>query len=218
MEMKESIKKALEELRKNEKKKFIQTVDLIINLQKFDIKKETVNIFVPVPHRIKDKKVCAFLESKNPNVDTITKLEFKRYENKKEAKKLAKQYDFFIAETSLMPSVATTFGKVLGPSGKMPSPQVGVLMNTDEKTIKEVINRVDSSIKIKTKEPSIKVPIGKENMKDDEIAENVLAVYNAVLKALVKGKESIRNVKIKFTMTKPQKIDIEGEKAIKAKR
>ena len=143
MEIKDSIKQALEELRKNEKKKFNQTVDLIINLQKFDIKKETVNIFVPVPHKIKDKRVCAFLESKNPAVDTITKFEFKKYENKKEAKKLAKNYDFFIAEASLMPSVATTFGKVLGPSGKMPSPQIGVLMNTDEKTIKEVMNKTE---------------------------------------------------------------------------
>ena len=211
MEMKESIKKALEELRKNEKKKFIQTVDLIINLQKFDVKKESVNIFVPVPHKIKDKKIAAFLESRNPNIDTITKLEFKKYEDKKEAKKLTKKYDFFIAEASVMPAVATSFGRVLGPSGKMPSPQLGILTNTDEKTIQEVMNKVNSSIKIKTKEPSIKLSIGKENMKDEEIAENVIAVYNAVLKALAKGKENIRNVKIKFTMTKPQKIDIGGK-------
>jgi len=40
MELKDQLKKALEELRKeNEKRKFEQTVELIVNLKGFDIKK-----------------------------------------------------------------------------------------------------------------------------------------------------------------------------------
>jgi ribosomal protein L1 len=54
--MKEQLKQALEELRKDKERKFDQSVDLIINLQKFDTKKEQVNTFVSVPHKIKDKK------------------------------------------------------------------------------------------------------------------------------------------------------------------
>jgi large subunit ribosomal protein L1 len=98
------------------------------------------------------KKICAFLEVKNKNVNTITKSEFSRYNDKKEIKKLVKEYDFFIAQASLMPSVATTFGKVLGPSGKMPSPQLGILANEDEKTIKALLDRINNSIKIRVKE------------------------------------------------------------------
>ncbi len=206
MELKEQLETALNELRKGKERKFNQTLDLIINLQKFDVKKNPVNIFISVPHKIKDKKICGFLEVKNSNVDTITKSEFKKYSDKKEVKKLASRYDFFIAQASLMPLVATTFGRVLGPSGKMPSPQLGILTNVDDKTIKELKDKINASVKIRTKEASIKVPIGKQSMKNKELIENILTVYNALLKVLAKGKENIKNIEIKFTMTKPQKI------------
>lgn len=208
MELKEDLEKALVELRKEKERKFNQSLDLIINLQKFDIKKNQVNLFISVPHKIKEKKICAFLEIKNDNVETITKSEFKKYSDKKELKKLVANYDFFIAQASLMPLVASTFGRVLGPTGKMPSPQLGIIMNVDDKTIKELKNKINNSVKIKTKEASIKVSIGRQSMKDEELVENIMTVYNALLKAFTKGKENIKNVEIKFTMTKPQKIRI----------
>jgi large subunit ribosomal protein L1 len=208
MELKEQLETALNELRKEKERKFEQTLDLIINLQKFDVKKNAVNMFISVPHKAKDKKVCAFLEIKNNNVDTITKSEFKKYSDKKELKKLARKYDFFIAQASLMPLVATTFGRALGPSGKMPSPQLGILMNVDDKAIKELRDRINTSVKIRTKEASIKVSIGKQSMKNEELIENILTVYNGLLKVLTKGKENIKNIELKLTMTKPQKIKI----------
>jgi large subunit ribosomal protein L1 len=208
MELNEQLKQALLELRKSEPRKFDQSVDLIINLQKFDVKREQLNLFVSVPHKTKDKKICGFLEIKNNNVDTIMKSEFKKYSDKKELKKLVSKYDFFIAQASLMPIIATTFGRVLGPAGKMPSPQLGILMNVDDKAINELKNKINSSIKIKTKEASIKVPVGKQSMKDEEIIENVITIYNAVLRSLSKGKDNIKNIEIKFTMTKPQKIKL----------
>ncbi|MEK6906056.1 MAG: hypothetical protein AABW81_00355, partial [Nanoarchaeota archaeon] len=185
-----------------------QSFDLIINLQKFDPKKNSVNIFVAVPYKIGDKKIAGFLESKNKNVETITKDEFKKYSEKKEIKKLIKKYDFFIAQSSLMPIVATTFGRVLGPSGKMPSPQLGILMNADDKAIEEIKRKVNNSVKIRTKEPSIKIAIGKYSMKNEEIVENIIAVYNAVLKALPKEKDNVKNIEVKLSMSKPQKIKI----------
>lgn len=208
MEIKDELKKALETIRKEEKKKFVQTADLIVNLQKFDLKRNQINTFIQLPHKIKDKKICAFLESKSSFVDTITKEEFKRYSDKKESKRVSKQYDFFISQASLMPLVATNFGRVLGPLGKMPSPQLGILANPDEKSIKEVIERINKSVKLRTKESSVKIPIGKESMTDDQIIDNVLVVYNTLVKDLPRAKENIKNVEIKFTMTKPVKIAI----------
>lgn len=208
MELKEELTKALEELRKNKVRKFDQTVDLIINLQKYSLKKDSTNILVAIPHKIRDKKIGAFLESKNKEVDTITLSEFKNYSEKSELKKLVKKYDFFIAQSSLMPKVATTFGRALGPSGKMPSPQLGILINVDERGIKELIKKVNSSVRVKVKESSIKLSVGKQSMRDEEITENILAVYNAVLKALPREKENIKNLEIKFTMTKPIKIKV----------
>jgi large subunit ribosomal protein L1 len=212
MELNEQLKQALVELRKGKERKFDQSVDLIINLQKFDIKKEQVNLFISVPHKIKEKKICGFLEINSNVVDTVTRSEFKKYSTKKEIKKLANEYDFFIAQASLMPIVATTFGRALGPTGKMPSPQMGIMLNADDKTINDLKLRINNSVKIKTKEASIKTTIGKQSMKDEEIIENAVTVYNAVLKALSKGKENIKNIEIKFTMTKPQKIKMKDIK------
>ncbi len=205
-EFEEQLKNALTELRKAKERKFDQTLDLIINLQKFNVKKNTVNIFVSVPYKIKEKKICAFLEVKRKDIDTITAEQFKKYKDKKELKKLVKKYDFFIAQASLMPKVATTFGRALGPAGKMPSPQMGIIMNADDKIIEELKGKINNSIKIRTKEASIKLPIGKQSMKDEELIENVLIVYNRILKELPREKENIKNVELKFTMTKPEKI------------
>ena len=160
MDLKQDLKNALEELRKNKERKFDQTVELIVNLQKFNIKKESVNTVVSLPHKTKDKKIAAFLESRNNKIDTITKDDFDNYKDKKAIKKLVKKYDFFISQASLMPKVATVFGKVLGPAGKMPSPQLGILMDVNNKEIGEIKKRVENSVKIRIKEPSIKLAIG----------------------------------------------------------
>lgn len=202
---KEEFLKAIGELRKTEKKKFSQTVDLLVNLKNFDIKRENINILVEIPHKFRSIKAAAFLNSKSKIIDTITKPEFDRYKGKS-AKKLAKSYDFFIAHASLMPAVASTFGKYLGPAGKMPSPQLGIVTKDDDSVIQETLKRAESTVKIKTKEPSLKFAVGKESMKDEEIAENAMIIYNSILNALPKKKESIRNVMIKFTMTKPVKL------------
>jgi large subunit ribosomal protein L1 len=205
---KEEIKKILAELRQEKERKFDQSVDLIINLRKFDIKKSNINLFISLPYKIKDKKVAAFLETKKESIKTITESEFKKYSDKKELKKLVKNFDFFIAQANLMPKIATSFGRVLGPVGKMPSPQLGIIIDADENTIKKIREKINKNVKIKVKEPSIKLCAGKQSMKDEEITENILTLYNSILNALPKNKDNIKNVKIKFTMTKPRKIEI----------
>lgn len=207
-DIEQQLREALIELRKTEERKFVQTVDFIINLQKFDLKKTPISLLIKIPHKSKDKKVAGFFETKSQYVDTIIESEFKNYAEKNKLKQLAKKYDFFIAQAKLMPKVATVFGKVLGPSGKMPSPQLGILLNADEKAIAEVKEKINTSIKIKLKEASIKLSIGKQNMKDSEIIENAMAIYNELLKHLPKERDNVKNLEIKFTMTKPIKIKL----------
>jgi large subunit ribosomal protein L1 len=207
-ELEQQLANALAELRKDKQRKFDQSVDLIINLKRFDVKRTSLNVFVQVPNKIKDKKICAFMESANKNVETITEDQFKKFSDKKEINRLIKQYDFFIAQAKLMPKIASVFGRALGPAGKMPSPQLGILMNTDEKTISELKGKINNSVKIRAKEPSIKISVGKQSMKDEQVIENIVTVYNALLKNLPREKENIKNLEIKFTMTKPQKITI----------
>lgn len=207
-ELDEKFKSALKELRKSKERKFDQTVELIVNLQKFDLKKNQVNAVVSVPHKVKNKKIAGFLESRNSKIDSITPDEFKKYSDKKLIKNIVKKYDFFIAQGSLMPKVAATFGRVLGPAGKMPSPQLGIILNADDKTIEELKQKINTSVKIRTKEASIKVPVGKQSMNDSDIIENINSIYGAIIKELPRDKENVKNIEIKFTMTKPVKIAV----------
>jgi large subunit ribosomal protein L1 len=213
MPSKEGFIKALGEVRKFESEKhkkvgFNQTVDLIINLREFDIKRYSVNTFVTLPHKIKDKKVAAFFEKKSTFIDTITKIEFDDFKDKKKLKLLVKTYDFFIANAKLMPAVATSFGRALGPASKMPTPQMGIVINEDEASVKSVIAKINSVVRARTKEPTIKVTIGKESDKDSDLAENAMAVYNDVFKLLPKQKENLRNILVKFTMSRPAKVEL----------
>jgi large subunit ribosomal protein L1 len=170
------------------------------------VKRESVNTFVTVPHTFKKIKAAAFLTTKSKIIDTITKAEFDQYKGK-EAKKLIKNYDLFIAHASLMPAIATSFGKVLGPVGKMPSPQLGIITREDDSEINGVLDKANKMVRVKTKEPSIKVCVGKEEMTDEELEENIMTVYNAVFNLLPKKKENLKSVIVKFTMSKPAKME-----------
>ena len=43
-------------------------------------------------------------------------------QNKRESRKLINKYDFFLADTKLMPVVCKSLGQLWGPRGKMPTP------------------------------------------------------------------------------------------------
>lgn len=209
VEFEDQLKESLEKLRADAKdRKFDQTVDLVINLQKYSIKKNPINLIITVPNKTKDKKVAAFLQAESDLIDTILLNDFKKYNDKKKLKSLVKKYDFFIAQGSIMPKVATTFGRVLGPAGKMPSPQLGIILNADEKTIEDLKQKINTSVKIRVKENSIKIPVGKQSMKDEDIIENAMAIYQEALKHLPREKENVKNIEVKFTMSKPIKIHV----------
>jgi large subunit ribosomal protein L1 len=201
--------KAIEKIKSSEKKvNFDQTVDLIINLKDFDVRREAFSLFIPVPNKVKDKRVAGFFEKDSKIIDTIKKDSFVRYKEKKDIKKLVKKYDFFIASARLMPAIATSFGRVLGPTGKMPSPQLGVLPSEDEKMIEATVKKINSTVKVRVKEPSIKVSIGKQSMSSEKIMQNAVTVYNKIMDTLPRKKDNIRNVKIKLTMDKPERVEI----------
>ncbi len=202
------LKQALEELRKQEKRKFNQTLDLLISLKGIDLRKDNISLITNIPHPFKEKKVCAFLEARNSSITTITKPEFDKYKDKNSLKKLVREYDFFIANAKLMPSVASTFGKALGPLGKMPSPQLGIITNENTETIKQALDKISKAVKIRLKEPAIKIAVGKESMPDNELISNIKKIYEDVINVLPSKKDNIRKTMLKFTMTKPLAISV----------
>ena len=146
---------------RKEKRTFDQTLDLIVNLKEFDVRRQAFTTFASLPKKFKDKKVIAFFEKESSLVDSIQKENFVQYKDKKDIKKLIRTYDTFIASAKLMPAVATSFGRVLGPAGKMPSPQLGIVPQEEDATVKAMLEKVNTTVKIAVKEPSIKVGVGK---------------------------------------------------------
>ncbi len=202
------LKQALQELRKGEKRNFDQSVDIVINLKEIDVKKDNIAAIITLPHKVRDKNVCAFLTKKSDMVPTVTQPDFAKYKDKKDLKRLVRDYDFFIASAKLMPSVATTFGKVLGPTGKMPSPQLGVLMQEDDAAIKALLARIERAVKIRVKEPSVKFSVGKQSMTDEQLVANIEAVYHGLVAVLPIKKDNVRSVLLKLTMSKPLKVEM----------
>lgn len=101
-----------------------------------------------------------------------------------------------------MTKIASKFGRVFGPMGKMPSPQGGIITKDDDDSIKEMMNKLEKKIRVRNKEASIKLAISREDMKDEMIIENVEALLKQLEAILPRGKENIKNAMVKLTMTK----------------
>jgi large subunit ribosomal protein L1 len=193
--------KAITELRKEKKRKFDQSVDLIINLKNFDVRRESLNTFIFVPHGYK-KKLAAFFTKRSDLIDTITEEDYVKYKELKDMKKLAKKYDAFLAVAPVMGKVATKFGRVFGPANKMPSPLAGIVPKEDDDAVKAMIEKMEKSIRIKNKEASLKMSVGKESMSDEDLVENIEVAISELTKKLPRGRDNLKDVLVKFTMTK----------------
>jgi len=209
-----AVKKAVEA---SPKRKFSQTVDLVINLKELDLKKtdHQVDLFHALPHQAKPKKICGLVggelfEQAGKVLDkVILNDNFSQFQDKKKAKKLASEFDYFIAQANIMPKVATAFGRVLGPRGKMPNPKSGAVVAPNA-NLKPLYEKLQRTVRATTKSaPLIQCAIGTEDMNPNDIAENALTVYSSLLQVLPNEKHNIRDIYIKLTMGKPVKV---GEK------
>ncbi|MBN1274870.1 50S ribosomal protein L1 [Candidatus Woesearchaeota archaeon] len=213
----ESVTKALQAAKEQSKeRKFSQTVDLIIALKGLNLKKpeEQVEFFVDLPHAPgKQRKICALVgpdleEKAKESCDlVITQAGFDKYKDKKEVKKLATTYDYFIAQADLMPKVAAAFGRALGPRGKMPNPKAGCIL-PPKAPVQPVVERLQKLARIAAKKQlAIQLAVGKDDMPERDVAENVLAVYNHLAHHLPAEKNNIKHAYLKYTMGKPVLLD-----------
>ncbi len=213
----ESIKK-LREISK--KRNFNQSIDLIVNLKQLDPKNadQKVDLFLQLPkEKPKKPKVCAFvdkeLETKAKIFDkVILKDDFQKYsKDKKATKKLASEFDYFVAQANLMGEIATNFGKVLGPKGKMPNPKAGCIVPPVIPTLEPIKKKIESTVRFVTKDQLVvKSSMGSEEMPEEDLVENINFAYNTLLHALPREKENIKSVFIKFTMSPSIEITDKG--------
>jgi large subunit ribosomal protein L1 len=194
---------------KSEKRNFNQSIDLILNLKDIDMKAPEGKLqeIIELPYSPeKQNKICIIasgelaLKARKANADfVIERAELEGFAGKKrELRKIANGYDFFIAEAPLMPLVGKVLGPALGPRGKMPiavppTADIASLLNKHRKT---VIVRMRN-------QPILQCRIGSENMKEEEIAENVQAVLRVMEGKLKRGMKNIKLAYIKTAMGKP---------------
>ena len=197
---------------KSGKKKFSQSLELILQLRDIDLKSPEGKIqdVVELPYvSERANKICVVaggelaLKAKRANADrVIERSELEGLAGKKpELRKVSNEYDFFIAEAPLMPLVGKILGPVLGPRGKMPIPippsaDVAGLMAKNRKTV-IVRNRGQETIQLR---------VGMENMKDEELAENIQTIIRALEGKLKKGIKNVSYAYIKTTMGPPVKV------------
>jgi large subunit ribosomal protein L1 len=206
--MKEKTLKAIEELRKSSKKRnFSQTFDMIISLREFDVKKPENKFMedIVLPHgRGEDARVVVFSDTlKNIGCDVLTSGDMEKYlKDKREARKLVREADFFLAEPKMMAAVGKVFGQFIGPRGKLPKVITG--------NAAELVKNYKKSVRIRIKDaPVIQCMVGSEKMGDEEIAENVEAVLKAITARLPKGIHNIKSVLLKLTMSEPVKVEVQ---------
>ncbi|MDG7012300.1 MAG: 50S ribosomal protein L1 [Nitrososphaerota archaeon] len=191
--------------------KFTQSVEVLISLKEVDPKKTDLNIneIVYLPHpTTKQARVCFIgsgdlaVRAKNSKANLV--LDAAQLENyggsKRDAKKLARSYDFFLADTALMPRVGKVLGQALGPKGKIPSP---VPPNSP---IEDMIKRMRTAIRVRSRGSlGVMAKVGDSQLSEADLTENILAVVNVVSKKLPNGDRNIKTVMVKTTMGKPAK-------------
>ena len=199
----ESIKQAKE---KSKKRKFSQSIELIVNLRDIDMKKPESKIQerIELPHAVgKQIKICVFasgelaLKAKRAGADLVMdRGELQSLAgDKKRRKALSQAYDFFIAEAPFMPLIGKILGSALGPKGRMPAP-VPLSAN-----IAEHIKKYRKTVMVRLRgQPVLQCRVGTDEMPEEQVVENIRAVLSRLEGRLKRGFRNVESIYVKTTM------------------
>ncbi len=202
-EILEAVKKAKEQ---SKPRNFTQSIDIVINIKDLDVNKPE-NRFeeeVSLPHgRGKEVKIAVIadgelaLQAKKAGADlVITRDDLEELgKNRKKAKRLANEYEFFIAQADLMSLVGRFLGPVLGPRKKMPKP-IPATANPAP-----LIKKLRDTVRVRVKDqPLIHTTVGTEKMDEEKITENIESILDVLDRNLEKGRKQVKSMYIKTTM------------------
>merc|ERR1712178_377799 len=195
---------------KDKNRKFTESVELQIMLKNYDPQKDKrFSGTVKLPHVAKPNfKVCvlgnqAHIDQAIANniphmsVDDLKKLN----KDKKLVKKLAKQYDAFLASDALIRQIPRLLGPGLNKAGKFPA----ILASGEDMVAK--IAEMQMTIKFQMKKVlCLAVAVGNINMSEDQLAQNINMSINYLVSLLKKKWQNVRSLNIKTTMGKPQRL------------
>ena len=193
-------------------RKFQQSIELILVFKDIDVKKGfAINETIQLPKKMsKSASVCIIaagdlgIKAKNAKADRVmNEAELIQLgKNKRESRKVINKYDFFLADTKLMPTVGKVLGQLLGPRGKMPTP---IPFNAP---VEALLERFRTSVGVKVKGSlSLSCKIGEESMEDADLAANANTIAAVIEKKLPNGDKNIRKIMIKTTMGKAIRLE-----------
>ncbi len=209
----ESFKKAIIEAKKQSgDRKFKQSLDIAINLKLLP-KGTKIEEHIQLPQgRAKPAKICGLVSAELK--DQASKLcdsmvladDFPKWTDKRKIKKLLSEHHFFIAQANIMAQVAKTFGKYMGPRGKMPNPKAGQIV-PPKVNLEPIVKKLKATVVLKlTKSPVLHTTLGSQELDDDKLAENAYHIYEAILHVLPNHDQNIASMFVKTTMGKAVKV------------
>lgn len=192
-------------LQESPDRKFIESVDLAINLRDLDLADPSnrVDESVVLPEGTgQDTSIVVFAEGETAlRADEVADDVLDEDEladlgdDTDDAKDLAEETDFFVAEEALMQDIGRYLGTVLGPRGKMPTP-----LSPDDDVV-EVINRMKNTVQLRSGDRrTFHTLVGSEEMSAEEVADNVDVILRRLYSTLEKGPQNIDTVYVKTTM------------------
>jgi large subunit ribosomal protein L1 len=201
----DAVKKVKEQIAAS-KKKFTQSIDLVVILKPRKMKNEApIDAVAYLPNKVSDIKTCAFVDkdivtqANGVFSKVILKDDFAKYD-KKSVRKLSKEYNYFFAEASIMPQAAAKFGKQLTALNKMPNPKTGTVISPASDFTASA-KKITAAVRINTKKNNaVLVKVGDEKLEDSKIVENISSIYSLLKQSLGNGEADIKHMYLKPTM------------------
>ena len=209
-EMFYDLDKAVEIVKDASVVKFDETVDLAINLN-VDPRhaEENIRISTSLPNGT-GKKVSVLVLAQGPKVQEALDAGADFCGNKEYLDKIKGGWtgiDKIVATPDMMPELGK-LGKILGPKGLMPNPKSGTVTMDVSKAVSQLkAGMVELRVE---KTGIVHTPCGKVSFTNDALIENILTIYNTLVKARppsVKG-QFLERISISSTMGPGVKINI----------
>lgn len=191
--------------------KFVETVDISLNLGIDTTKPEQqVRGVVELPSGLgKNVRIAVITSGKNLEIAKEAGADFCDEDLDKKILGGWTDFDVLITTPEMMRKVGA-LGRILGPRGLMPSPKADTVTTNIEKAIKSFKM---GKIELKSnRNGSVHAGIGKVNMSEEELVKNTEAVIKSVIKlkpATASGKY-IGSIYLSSTMGPGIKIDVDN--------
>ena len=201
-EIEEAVSRAIKEA---PPRNFRETVDLAVNLRDLDLNDPSnrVDESIVLPEGTgQETSIVVFAEGETAvraeqvaeevlDADDLSDLG----DNENDAKDLAADTDFFLAEENMMQDIGRYLGTVLGPRGKMPDP----ISPGDD--VVALVERLKNSVQLRSGDRrTFHTRVGAEDMSAEEIADNIDVIIRRLEADLEKGPLNLDTIYVKTTM------------------